>query len=37
MAKWAARFALGLSSSVHGITLDEDHIEVIEDISQSAL
>ena len=37
MAKWAARFALGLSSSVHGITLDERDINIIEDISQSAI
>ncbi|KXN89661.1 putative RNA-dependent RNA polymerase SHL2 [Leucoagaricus sp. SymC.cos] len=32
MAKWAARFALGLSSSIHGITLEKDQIEVIDDI-----
>lgn len=32
MAKWAARFALGLSSSIHGITLEPNDIEEINDI-----
>jgi hypothetical protein len=34
MAKWASRFALGLSSSIHGITLAQENIEIISDISQ---
>lgn len=34
MAKWAARFSLGLSSSIHGITLHENDITIIDDISK---
>jgi hypothetical protein len=37
MAKWAARFALGLSSSIHGTILGENEITVIEDTSQFIL
>lgn len=37
MAKWAARFALGLSSSIHGVTLKEEEIHIIEDISMFTL
>jgi RNA-dependent RNA polymerase len=34
MAKWASRFALGLSTSVPGIRIEQDDIKIIEDISQ---
>ncbi|KAJ3570203.1 hypothetical protein NP233_g4567 [Leucocoprinus birnbaumii] len=36
MAKWAARFALGLSSSIHGITLEEAQIKEIVDIKSDS-
>jgi hypothetical protein len=31
MAKWASRFALGLSPSILGFTLEEKNINIIED------
>jgi hypothetical protein len=32
MTKWASRFALGLSPSILGFTLDEKNINFTEDI-----
>ena len=35
MAKWAARFALGLSNSVPGLRLKQENIRFEDDISKS--
>ena len=34
MAKWAARFALGLSNSVPGIRIEKKNYKRIQDISK---
>lgn len=37
MAKWAARFALGLSNSVPGIRLDHQNVLFMDDIGMALL